>query len=105
GLGVRGRLPDLPVEEAVRGRPAGERGQLRAAYVPQDVDEEEPVLRGHVADRVHGVRARGAPDVRDPVAIPHDGPVPAAGVVRLAIAGEGRAEAGIFVVASRVLGA
>ena len=53
GLGVGRDLPLHLVERAVARRAAGEGGQLRAAEVAQDVDEEQAVLAGHVADGAH----------------------------------------------------
>ena len=64
-LGVGGDGPHQRVERPVGGRAAGERGELPAAEVAEDVHEEEPVLGGGVPDAEHGALARVGVDVGD----------------------------------------
>ena len=63
-LAVGRELPLGVVLGTVAGAAAGERGQLRAARVPQRVHGEQPVLGAHVAEPEHRGRARLPVDVR-----------------------------------------
>ncbi len=63
GLGVRGGRPHQSVERPVGRRAAGERRQLRAPEVAEDVHEEQTVLGGRVARAEHRPRAAGGVDV------------------------------------------
>ena len=63
-LGVRRDRPHQRVEGAVGRGAAGERGELAAAEVAEDVHEEEPVLGGRVADAEHRALAGVGVDVR-----------------------------------------
>ena len=64
GLGVRGVAPELLLQALVGRGAAGERGQLAAADVPEDVHQPQPVLGGRVARAELGAVAGGARDVR-----------------------------------------
>ena len=80
GLEVRlgvGRVgPDALLQLPVAGGAAGERGDVAAADVPQQVHHPEPVLGAGVPGAEHGAGAGGAGDVRDAGGlVPHDGDV------------------------------
>ena len=87
GLRVRRHRPDEVVEGAVGRRAAGERRELRAADVAEDVEEEQPVLGGGVAGAEHRAGPRRPVDVRDAAAVAHDRHVVARAVRALGVAG------------------
>src|SRR5579884_3108762 len=72
GLGVGRGAPDVLLEAAVRGRAAGEGGQLGPPDVPEQVHDPQPVLGA----RVSGPELRLGPgltvDVRDVGGVPQD---------------------------------
>ncbi len=101
---VGGDPPLLGIHGAVARGPAGEGGELSAARVAQHVHEEEPVLRGRVAQAEHRRRARGAGDVGHPeVRVAHDLQTFARAVAPLHPAG-GNAQGGVLEQAAELIG-